>query len=162
MAYLTLAEYRLRSRIPGSYIDDLEVAYAGYVDAMVAQVSAAIDARLAKRYAVPFDAPAPIAVQAWVTQIVDLQVWLKRGFDGTTLDGEQYVRASQQAYDEVREAADAKDGLYDLPLRSDTTASGIARTAIRWQSNASPYVARSKVAQRGRTEDSSGEPSSGR
>jgi len=41
---------------------------------------------------------------------------------------------------ELKEAADSKDGLFDLPLRADTTATGVSKGGPRGYSEASPYT----------------------
>ena len=68
---------------------------------------------------------------AWLTCLVTVRCFLKRGVDATD---EQYVTIEQdakEARDEILEAANGDGGLFDLPLRGNTTTTGVSR-ADRW------------------------------
>lgn len=137
MAYLDDDTYLDLTILPAEYIAEVDV---GWLNAQLAYWSAAIDARLRKRYAAPFAEPYPIVVTGWLARLVDVRVLLKRGVDATDA---QFVDVSQSAKDaltEIKEAADAKDGLYDLPLRADTTATGIVAPTPGFYSELSPYT----------------------
>lgn len=139
MAYLTLATLKARTLAPPEYLDTIEAAEPGWIDTMLGSVSAWIDARLRKRYAAPFEDPPPAAVLDWANVIATLQVYWKRGVNP---NDEQVVlmrELAATAKEEIKEAADAKDGLFDLPLRSDTTADGIINAGPLAYSEASPY-----------------------
>jgi hypothetical protein len=157
-AYLTKDQFRLLTTMPGSYVDEIEAAAPGYVDARLTVWSAQIDGRLAKRYGTPFTLPAPVIVQEWLTCIVTVDVWLRRGVSGTDQQYTTYSDQRTQALTEIKEAADSDTGLYDLPL----LASGVGGSAIslggpRSYSEASPYVWADQQACIGRTEDDTGE-----
>ncbi len=141
-AYLILAEYRDKySIVPGSYIDEIETEYAGWIDAKLAMWSQWLDAKLSKRYVTPFSAPVPLIVCGWLARLIDPETMRKRGVDATDL---QYADVRQSAIDamtEVKEAADAVNGLYDLPLLANSPAgsTGIVRPMPRAYSEPSPY-----------------------
>ncbi len=141
-AYLSVSDYKLTySIVPGSYIDTIETDYPNWVDTRLNALSQWLDARLAKRYVTPFESPPPLAICNWLARLLDPEVMRKRGVDATDL---QYADVRQSAIDamaEVKEAADAVNGLYDLPLLANSTAgsSGIVRPMPRSYSEASPY-----------------------
>ncbi len=141
-AYLDIAGFKLLTLAPSVYVDEIEAPAAGepgWMSAQLAYWSAWIDSRLAKRYAAPFQAPYPVAVTGWLARIVTLQLYLKRGVDATDNQYEDIRRADEEARAEIKEAADAKDGLFELPLRADTTVTGISKGAPFFASDASPY-----------------------
>jgi phage gp36-like protein len=119
--------------------------------------SAYIDSRLAKRYAAPFEAPYPIAVTRWLTDLVTLRCWRKRGVVSTDEQMIDYRAAADAAMRELTEAANSNEGLFDLPLRADTDASGIVRAFPQSYSEQSPYVWYDIQADIGHDEDSAGE-----
>jgi hypothetical protein len=139
-AYLTLAEFKALSVIPSEYVAATETLSPGWTLAQLTLESARIDARLSKRYAVPFQLPAPVCVQGWLAKIVTVSAYLKRGFDPTDRQGEMYLADRDGALAEIKEAADAENGLFDLPLRDDLVASGVTRGFSKAYSEQSPYV----------------------
>jgi len=156
LQYLTLDEFRVRTRLPIEYVNQAEQASPGYVDACLQDQSSYIDSRLFKRYATPFKLPYPIAVIRWVVQLVTLDVWLKRGFNPTDLDAQVYRDLYNTAITELAEAANAETGLFELPLRADTEATGIHHRTTRSYTQSSPYVWKRDQYRRGRTEDRNG------
>jgi hypothetical protein len=158
LSYLTLAEYKLLSLLPAEFVDGVEDVEPGWVLAQLTQVSRLeIDGRLRKRYAVPFEAPVPEAVKAWVARIVDVRLMVRRGVDPQDVQFDLVREDATNAKAELKEAANGQDGLYELPLRADTADSGIVKGAPRSYSEASPYVWTSRQARRGRGEDAAGE-----
>lgn len=155
-AYLDIAGFKDLSSMPSSHVDELVAMAPAYLEAQLEMQSAWIDSRLAKRYAVPFHPPYPLAVRMWLARIVTPRAMQRRGVNATD---EQYIDIrddAQRAEEEVREAADAVQGLFDLPLRADTNASGISRGGPITYSEASPYVWRDGQARAGRREDRHG------
>ena len=140
-AYLAVASFRVRTVMPGEDVDALEVAYPGFLDAKLVEWSSWLNGRLGKRYGVPFTAPVPEIVLSWLTRLVTLDAYLRRGFDPSSKQDAEIVKAAENARAEVKEAADSKDGLWDLPLREDAPGqSGIARGGPLGYSEASPYT----------------------
>jgi guanyl-specific ribonuclease Sa len=78
--------------------------------------------------------------KSWLATLVTPLVYRKRGIDPTD---EQIVAAdaaAQTARDEIKEAADSETGLFELPLRADTSASGVDRGGPFGYAEASPYT----------------------
>ena len=142
-AYLDLAAFRLRTCLPSIDIDAVEADTPGYTDARLQAHSARIDARLRKRYAVPFEADptAPEVVLEWLQRLVTLDVYAKRGADPNDPTMQRIAEQAQKAEDELKEAADAEKGLFDLPVRDDADASDITKGGPLCYTETSPYVA---------------------
>lgn len=144
MAYLdlssTLDAYTDLSVLPAEYAAEVEARYEGWLAAQAAYWSAVIDSRLAKRYDTPFTAPYPVAVTGWLARLLDVRVLLKRGVDATDAQFATVAASGEAVLVELKEAADAVNGLFDLPLRSDTTASGVVRPRVQSYSEQSPYT----------------------
>jgi hypothetical protein len=85
---------------------------------------------------------------------VTIRAWMKRGFDPNDLATEEYKADAAAAMEEIKEAANADTGLFELPLRADTTASGISKGGPLGYTEASPYVWTDEQARAGRDEDS--------
>ena len=129
---------------------------AGWTLIQLEEASAWIDSRLRKRYAAPFSAPYPVQVLSWLTRLVTVRCNLKRGVDATDV---QYSSIQQDAADakaEILDASNGDAGLFDLPLRSDTTATGISKGGPFGYSEQSPYVGFTMQARTGREEDRNG------
>lgn len=156
MAYLTLAEFKLLSTMQSESVDELETRWPGYVDAQLDSKSHWINAQLRKRYAAPFESPYPAAVKSWLACIVTMQCWKRRGYDPTDESMQEAIEDRAEAKREIAEAADGEKGLWDLPLRSDTTATGISKGAPLGYSEQSPYVGFDLQRETGREEDSNG------
>lgn len=156
-AYLNLADFKLTTDMPSAFVDEIEVQEAGWVDKALDMGSAYIDSRLAKRYDAPFIAPFPIAVIRWLTDLVTLRCWRKRGVVATDEQMIDYRAAAETAQRELTEAANSDTGLFDLPLRANTDTSGINRGFPRSYSEQSPYVWYDIQADIGHDEDSAGE-----
>jgi phage gp36-like protein len=161
MPTLVLATYRARAGFPGSWIDRVEADSAGWVDTLLEDIAAQIHARLAKRYDVPFADPTPRCVLRWQAAIADPIVLRKRGIDQTDEQYADFVKLSDTAWKEIEEAANGNTGLFDLPARADTTASGITKGGPLGYSEASPYVGFDDQGRRGREEDRNGRGSYG-
>lgn len=140
MAYLDVTTYKARTLAPASYVDEVDAQEAGWTLAQLTLWSSWLDSRLRKRYAAPFGSPVPEAVLVWLTDIVTERLYLKRGIDAADAQVARITELADKAREEVREAADAKDGLFDLPLKEDTTATGITKGAPLGYAEASPYT----------------------
>jgi hypothetical protein len=152
MAYLTLEQFKALTVMPASYVDAIDAAAPGWLAAQLEYWSDWINARLRKRYGAPFAEPYPGAVTGWLQRIVTEQAWLKRGVDAQDQQFERISNSADEAKKEVLEAADSSVGLFDLPLRDDSTASGIRPDGFVY-SEQSPYVFQDEQARTGQVED---------
>lgn len=155
MAYLTENEFLALTTMPSSTVDSLAVVSPGWIAQQLSYWSAQIDARLRKRYAAPFASPYPLAVQGWLARIVTVRCYLKNGVDPNDLQFAEIKADADAALAEIKEAADSNEGLFDLPLRADTTATGVSRGGPFGYSEASPYVWTDVQSDIGRSEDRS-------
>lgn len=155
-AYLTIAELKTRTVVPGAFIDSVEAEVPGWVDMSLEQMTHWIDSKLRKRYAAPFTAPYPPMVLAWLAKLVAPEIMLRRGVDPTDRQFEAIAEAAALAKAEITEAADGNGGLYDLPLNTASSATGISRGSPMSYSEASPYVGLTRQRTTGRTEDENG------
>ena len=151
--YLDLPGFRGLTIMPSGDVDLLEATVPGWISIQLVHASRWIDSRLAKRYEAPFASPFPEAVGAWLARIVTLRAFLKRGVNPTDAQFVEIKADADQAVAEIKEAADSEDGLFDLPLRADTSSSGISRGGPRVYSEASPYVWTDLQVDMGRDED---------
>src|SRR5688572_19905169 len=137
-----------------------EARQPGWVLAQLQSQSGGIDARLRKRYAVPFVAT-PDVVRVWLTNIVTRRLFLFRGVDPTDRQFVEICKDADQSVQDLKEAADAVEGLFDLPLRN----AGLSATAVSkggpfGYSEASPYVGADLQREIGTAEDMQGYGSS--
>lgn len=155
-AYLDIDGFKELTTMPSEAVDELESVAPGFLNAQLAAWSAWLDSRLSKRYAAPFGSPYPIAVRVWLARIVTPRAFQRRGVDA---NDQQYIDIrddAKAAEAEVLEAANSDTGLFDLPLRSNTSASGISRGGPFGYSESSPYVWTDVQRRDGRNEDRGG------
>lgn len=133
-AYFDKAYLRTMGTVPGAELDAFDAANPGRLDAMIIAVSRLIDSYLSKRYATPF-ASVPEVVKYHGTQILSHQLRITIGFDPGSQQDDQIVQARKDAFAWLESAANARDGLVELPLREpdpgkrDVT--GVARRKAR-------------------------------
>lgn len=141
--------------MPQADVDAVEGETPGFVNARLATHSAKIDTRLRKRYAVPFSAlnPYPEAVLEWLTKIVTFELYLKRGVDPSDQSIALVKSDKEQAEAELKEAADAQSGLFDLPVLDVADSSAVTKGGPLSYSETSPYVFTDIQVTNGRTED---------
>lgn len=131
-------DFRTRTAMPESYVDELWSRRPGFLVATIAGAYADINNRLRKRYRVPF-AIKPEIVVRWMTRLVTPEVYRARGVDSSD---EQIALLDQDrvtAYAEIKEAADSKDGLFDLPTDDALDTSAVTKGGPLGYSEASPY-----------------------
>lgn len=139
-AYCDLAYLQFGAMTPGD-LQAINALYAGFIDSAILDESAYVDSRLTKRYSCPFTAPVPIAVKRWVRDLVLPRVLDRRGTNPKDNDlREQLEKNRDRALEEIKEAADSKEGLFDLPLRADTNATGVVGAAPILKVETSPYA----------------------
>jgi hypothetical protein len=154
-AYLDIAGFKSLSIMSSAEVDELEAIAPGWLTAKLAARSRWIEARLRKRYG-PFSEPYPEAIQDWLARIVTLAAYLRRGVDPTDAQFAEIKADAEKAEEEIAEAAEAQDGLFDLPLRADSNASGIAKGAPYVYSERSPTLWTHIQSRRGREERRNG------
>lgn len=139
--------------MPPEDVDYVEGVCPGFIEARLVVGTSRIYGRLRKRYAVPFADPPPEIALGWLVAIVQPEVYLKRGINPS---GDEHFKSLDEertrAFEELKEAADADTGLFDLPLRENTSEDGIARGGPLGYSEQSPYdwTDRQREAIRGR------------
>jgi len=140
-ALLSPADFRTRSVMPTEDVDALEAQYPGLVAKLIGGREAWMHARLAKRYAVPFDAASPPEVALeWVTALVTIALYMRRGFNPSSEQDNLIVSEANRAQTEILEAANSETGLFELPLRQDAPSVGGAIGAEPFgYSEATPY-----------------------
>jgi hypothetical protein len=117
--------------LPGPYLQSrLEIA------------TSEIYSRLRKRYATPFVAPYPEVAIGWLIALITPELYMRRGWDPSSEQGQAILDAATRARAELVEAANEKDGLFDLPLRADTSDDGIDRGGPLGYSESNPYTSR--------------------
>jgi hypothetical protein len=127
--------------MPDAEVDAIEASKPGWLARQLEKVSSGtIDTKLRKRYAVPFSAPYHNKVIEWLDAIVTLRAYMRQGFNAQSEQDSEIVKASERALAELDHAADAEKGLFDLPLRQNTTASGIVAPVALFYSEAGPYT----------------------
>lgn len=159
-AYLTLEEFTALTVMPAENLSALEAVAPDWIAAQLERVSRYLDARLAKRYGVPFGDPAPATVQGWVEAIVTVRCYLKRGVDPTDAQWLEVKAAGDTAVAEIKEAANSDEGLFELPLR-EGEGTAVSRGGPFGYSEASPYVWTDVQADAGHDEDAAGSGSGG-
>lgn len=143
--------------MPVEDVDALDARYPGYVVARIDYHEGRINARLSKRYATPFVAPVPPIVQGWITDLVTLDCFIRRGFNPESAQDSLYQAAAEAVKAELLEAANSETGLFDLPLRADGPgASGVSKGAPLSYTEASPYVWMDIQRAAGRADDDRG------
>jgi phage gp36-like protein len=140
-AYLTAAEYKARALVPSIFIDEVEAQEPGWTAAQLDFLSARIDSQLRKRYAVPFESPYPVTAQLWLEALTTERVLLRRGVDATDQQAAHLFALADKARNEIQEAADSRDGLYELPLNAGDTDDGVTKAFPLGYVEYSPYTA---------------------
>ena len=125
--YLTKAQLRTRTIMPYETFDALDERRPGYIENSISERSAAIEAKLIKRYAIPHVAPFPLKITQWVNWMCTVDLYLAAGFDPSSEQDKLIAEREAKALEELEAAADAEKGLFELPLRADTSASGVSK-----------------------------------
>lgn len=153
MAYLTVSEFRTRTTMPQADVDAVEVSEPGFIASKLEAMTSRINVQLRKRYAAPFASPVPEVVLDWLTTVTTPHVYLKRGVNPGDAQIDRIMALAEKAWTEITEAADAEKGLYDLPLRQDTTSTGATQGGPFSSSQASPYAWITEQRNRGWSDD---------
>ena len=131
---------------------------SNFVTTRLVANTAYIEARLRKRYDVPFAAPVPEVVTRWLVDMTTKDCFDRRGRNPTSDQDQNAIdKPFDAAIADIKEAADAKDGLFDLPLRDDQrNVTGVTKGAPLSYSETSPYVSMDLQRKQARDEDASG------
>lgn len=155
-AYLNLAGFTLRTVMPSADVTLVETKAPGFIASQLAIEQSKLDSRLRKRYAAPFIQPFPEIVLGWLTKLVTPEVYRKRGVNPADPQLELVEKQRDEALAEIKEAADSKDGLFDLPVSETSQSSAIISGGPLGYSEASPYTAFDIQARDGHAEDRNG------
>lgn len=118
--YVTIQDVKDLGTLPAEDIDEIEARYPGLTLRIATKVSAYFDSRLAKRYAAPFREPYPDVLIDQVARVVAYRLTLKRGFNPSSEQDQLIEKEKDEALAWLKEAADSKDGLIELPARQAT------------------------------------------
>jgi len=138
-AYLDFVGFKARSTMPDTEVDRVEAKWPGWILQQLASYSSQLDDQLAKRYPVPFREPVPEAIKNWLERIVTPRCYFKRGVNPSDEQFQALSADAEAVWKQVALAADSNTGLYDLPLRQDTSESGITKGGPLVHSEQSPY-----------------------
>src|SRR5262249_40937353 len=140
-SYLDLSGFKLRSEMPDEDIDLVEQRYPGYLAAKLDEETAWINGRLKKRYAAPFKDPVPTIVLGWLAKIVTPAAYKKRGWNPSSEQDQDILKEAETAREEIKEAADSNEGLFELPVRQDLPGgTGVVFGGPLGYAEASPYT----------------------
>lgn len=126
--------------VDGTFLATVDqAAWQTFVEDRLVINSSEITSKLRKRYAAPFASPVPKVVVGWLAAITLPDLYEARGWNDSDQGADSVEKAAERARTQMQEAADSEIGLYDLPLRQDTTETGISKGGPRGYSEASPY-----------------------
>lgn len=97
----------------------------------------------------------PDVILKWLTQLVTFDVLERHGADANDPFVQRRQADADAAKADVLEAANSRDGLWDLPV-DDDQGSAITTGGPRFYSETSPYVGQDLLEERGRCEDLQG------
>jgi hypothetical protein len=121
-------------------IEQLELEQPGTFDAVATAISRIFDAKLAKRYATPFLVDVPEAIRWNVAQVVAAELFHAAGYSPGSEQVEIVEKKKADALTWLDSAANAKDGLVELPLReAPPDTSGVIKGIPLVSSEPSPY-----------------------
>lgn len=155
--YIDIAELKMLGSMPAEDVDDVEARYPGITAATITAVSGMFDARLRKRYAVPFEAPYPQPLKMAVSGWVAYRLWLKRGFNPSAEHNGSIELDYTEAKEWLSEAANSETGLIELPKKEEPLGPGaVSAGGPLGYSEASPYAWTTLQRGTGQSEDSNG------
>ena len=94
---------------------ELEAKRPGHLMALAEALSAGVDARLRKNFVTPFTKPYPLKVKMWVADLLTPRAYLSLGVKPSDDEQVSIIEAGKLANAEIKEAADAKENLFQLP-----------------------------------------------
>jgi hypothetical protein len=96
--------------------------------------------------------PVPEIVLGWLTSLVTFDMYSRRGINPADPTYDMLTKDLERVEADVKEAADSKDGLFDLPTSEDQD-SAVTTGGPLACSDASPYAWQTRQARRGRRQD---------
>ncbi len=158
LPYLTLASFRVRTLMGVGEVDYVEADSPGFTEARIAIQTDWLHQRLRKRYgkSLPFGVPVPEIVLGWLTALVSLDVMRKRGINPQDPAAEMLAADVLTAKEEIKEAADSKDGLFDLSSNATDESSNVTTGGPLGYAETSPYVSMTRQRSAGRADDRNG------
>lgn len=144
-AYLDVPGFTSRTIMPAEDVTDLQTRYPGYLDSRLTIGTSLINARLQKRYAVPFGTTStpptgvPEIVLGWLTALVTVDAYKKRGWNPSDAQSAEVLADRQEALDQIKEASDSETGLFELPLSESNLTSAATKQVPAFYSETSPY-----------------------
>jgi hypothetical protein len=102
-----------------------------------------------------YSASTPVleVILGWLVAMVDVAVWQKRGANPQDPTIGEALKERDAALAELKETADSKDGLFDLPLNDQVGESAVRHGGPLMYTEASPYVSADRQEFEGRRED---------
>ena len=156
---MTVVDFRARTIMPGADVDLLELNEPDFLQTQLDDWTEEMFARLRKRYNTALmAADPPRTIMRWLTKIVTREAYAKRGYNPSNADEKETIEgAAERAETELKEAADSKEGLFELPLLGTEPADGaISRGGPLGYSETSPYVWADQQIVDGRNQDRNG------
>jgi hypothetical protein len=128
------------------------------VDRMLGARTSWILSRLRKRYdTVAITAAPPEVARGWLESLVTMDCYLRRGFAPTSEENNLFMANAETAKAELKEAADSKDGLFDLPLLPDPAGgSAVSKGGPLGYTEQSPFAWTTAQRNAGRADDQRG------
>ncbi len=125
--------------MPPEEVDAIEAKYPGFLARRLAVNTSRMYAQLSKRYDVPFRTAPPEIALGWVVAMTDPDMYRRRGWAPAEEQSLEIEQLRKDALAEIQLAADAQNGLFDLPLLEDSNETGISRGDPFGYSEPSPY-----------------------
>lgn len=160
-AYLDVTGFTARTIMPAEDVAFMQTTYPGFLDSRLTIGTSIINARLQKRYAVPFGTSAtppvgvPEIVLGWLTALVTVDAYKKRGWNPSDAQSAEVIADRQEALDQMKEAAESDVGLFELPIKETDLTSAVSKGGPLGYSETSPYVWTDYQACTAREEDAS-------
>ena len=136
MADLSFTDFNDYSELQEAYI---AAAGGRFVNTQIRLARAKIYDQLRTRYDIAaMKASEPDIVKKWIAEMVSPMIYAKRGVDPTDMMYSALLDTAKNAAAEVKEAADAKDGAWSLPIAGSEKAA-TRNPRLRSYSESTPY-----------------------
>jgi len=122
---------------------ELDAKWPGKLQALCSAASGWVDSRIGKRYVRPVPNP-PDIIRKLTAWLVEPEAFMALGIRPSDEQWTLVEKHFEFVHEQLKEIADAKDGLYDLPLSANDDSSGIVAPVTLGYSEQSPYTSRHK------------------